>query len=135
MSIKKVWNGPKIAKNVRADVVRFLHAATIAIQNEAKRLLSTAGRGVPSAPGEPPRKQTGYGRASVNRVVDETRLRGRVGTSTRYMAWLERGTTRIAPRPWLRPAAARTRRAVEDLAARMLRKGKGVSGKFGGTDQ
>lgn len=61
----------------------------------------------PSRPGEPPRKQTGTLRRSVQSEVDEASLTARVGTNVEYGKHLELGTKRgIAPRPWLRRAFA-----------------------------
>lgn len=59
----------------------------------------------PSAPGEPPRKQTGQLRRSVQAEVDRDALTARVGTNVEYGKHLELGTRKgLAARPWLRPA-------------------------------
>lgn len=71
---------------------------------------------VRSAPGEPPRKQTGRLRASVTYEVDPQALAARVGTNVKYGKYLELGTKRgIAPRPWLRRALAETQARVNQL--------------------
>jgi len=67
----------------------------------------------PSAPGEPPRKQTGRLRASVAYEVDEAALTARVGTNLDYGLYLELGTMRgLAPRPWLRRALAESQARI-----------------------
>lgn len=81
---------------------------------------------VRSAPGEPPRKQTGRLRASVTYEVDEAGMNARVGTNVKYGRYLELGTKRgIAPRPWLRRALAEMWSRVNELL--------GAGGAGGGT--
>lgn len=57
----------------------------------------------PSKPGEPPRKRTGWGQRHILWDFDDTKMEGRVGISQNaiYMLYLELGTRRIKPRPWL----------------------------------
>jgi hypothetical protein len=57
----------------------------------------------PSKPGEPPRKRTGWGQNHIVWDVDRAALEGRVGISVNamYMLFLELGTRRMRPRPWL----------------------------------
>lgn len=57
----------------------------------------------PSKPGEPPRKRTGWGQRHIVWDIDRDKLEGRVGISVNaiYMLFLELGTRRIRPRPWL----------------------------------
>lgn len=54
----------------------------------------------PSKPGEPPHVQTGRLRASVAYEVAEQVAR--IGTNVIYGRHLELGTSKMAPRPWLR---------------------------------
>lgn len=106
-----------------AEIGRRLDRAAVLVQNHAKELLSVEGTGQrvitmtdrrgrkrkrkkliyganPSRPGEPPRLQTGRLRASV--ATARTGLVARVGTGLLYGRHLEFGTSRMAPRPWLR---------------------------------
>lgn len=93
------------------------------VQNHAKKLLSVEGAGVrgqaapglaaiqrgnraklrygrhASAPGEPPRRQTGRLQGSVVGRVQGMLVR--IGTNVPYGKFLERGTRYIASRPWL----------------------------------
>ncbi|MBR9800553.1 hypothetical protein GYB59_02105 [bacterium] len=57
----------------------------------------------PSAPGEPPRKQTGWGQRNIVWEFDDQKLIGRYGVrkNALYMYFLHIGTRFIAPRPWL----------------------------------
>ena len=119
-----VNNFDRFRRDVHAEQRRRLERAAIVVDRNAKQLLSVAGTGVvgasgqvvravrrtrrtiygafPSRPGEPPRKQTGQLRRSVTReIVTTPRVVARVGTNVKYGKWLELGTVRILPRPWL----------------------------------
>lgn len=119
-----VNNFDKFRRDLIAEQRRRLERAAIVVDREAKRLLSVSGTGVagpggvvvravkrtrktiygafPSSPGEPPRKQTGHLRRSVTReIVSAPNLVARIGTNVRYGRWLELGTSRMQPRPWL----------------------------------
>lgn len=69
-----------------------------------------------SAPGEAPKTDTG---SLVNHIFFRftARLSGKVGSSklTPYGAWLERGTSNIAKRPWLGPTEKQNRKAVQKI--------------------
>jgi len=57
----------------------------------------------PSAPGDPPHKQSGRLLASVAWELVGDAI-ARVGMNLRYGRWLELGTRKMAARPWLRRA-------------------------------
>lgn len=75
----------------------------------------------PSRPGEPPRKRTGWLQRNVNYELDRKRLAGRIGiaTNAKYGAFLELGTRRMQPRPFL----LSTIRANMDAARAIMRGG------------
>lgn len=133
------WHGEEARDYVRKRALRFVTAACLVISRRAKELLSVSGTGsrtkgggvvrkvkggkgrtvygaFPSAPGEPPHKQTGRLRASVAYEVDEATLTGRVGTNVEYARHLELGTRRgLAARPWLRRALAESMGKVNEI--------------------
>ena len=80
-------------------------------------------RGRPSKPGGIPAVQTGHLRRSIN-WARVKRLVRRIGTgigtasSVGYAAWLEFGTAKMAPRPFLRPALRRNQKKLEQLVAK-----------------
>lgn len=72
---------------------------------------------VASQPGNPPFARTGRLRASLANQRTG-RLAWAFGTNVRYGRFLETGTGRMAPRPFLRPVLVRDRRRLEDAFAR-----------------
>lgn len=77
-----------------------------------------------SAPGQPPATDTGNLVSSItfDRVTG-LRPAYEVGTDEAYGAALEFGTTRLAERPWLRPAVSD---AVDGLAKRVAKRIEGI---------
>lgn len=75
-----------------------------------------------SAPSEPPAPDTGVLRNSIDyELTSETT--SRVGTNEVYAEPLEFGTTRIAPRPFMRPSLATARPLMGAVIAGELRHG------------
>lgn len=74
-----------------------------------------------SRPGEPPRLRTGTGRGEIiwEYNGNDRKPAVRVGVTKKgiYMAYLDLGTRRIAPRPWLRATLDRHRAVIARLAA------------------
>jgi hypothetical protein len=125
---------------LNAELKKRVYACVIAVANRAKKLLSVPGTGQriratvkhrkkstvyghsPSAPGDPPRKQTGRLRSSVAFEVQDTAQGpvGRAGTNVKYGRALELGASEtrnqvygkptrpyrwtLLARPWLRRA-------------------------------
>jgi HK97 gp10 family phage protein len=128
----KSWKGDEARKRIAAEMTRRLYAAGLLVERHAKRLLSVAGTGTkasgrgrvyganPSAPGEPPHKQTGRLRASVASEVDAAAQTARVGTNVKYGKYLELGTRRMKPRPWLRRSLSEVRDKIRAIFARPL---------------
>lgn len=80
---------------------------------------------IASAPGQPPAVRTGFGRRNIDMEFYPKRLIARVGVreSADYMIYLELGTRRIAPRPWLKPATDRSRASIEAIMRTALAQG------------
>lgn len=66
-----------------------------------------------SAAGEAPARQTGRLAGGVDVRGDVPNLRATVNASTDYAATLEFGTAKMAPRPFMRPALAKKKAAIE----------------------
>lgn len=128
MSVK--WYGEKFMRDLENETGKRLARSGNLVSREAKKLLSTSGTGVrkggaivravkatgkriygafPSLPGEPPHKQTGKLRASVTyEVLKSGGWFARIGTNLPYGKYLQFGTKRIKPRPWLDVALKNT---------------------------
>jgi HK97 gp10 family phage protein len=86
------------------------------------RNLGAAGLHQASAPGDPPAVRTGTLRRSISMSRPQRRSTGttlgwRITIGVKYAPWLEFGTRRIRPRPFLKPAMDK----VRPLALRILR--------------
>ena len=105
----------------RNEIERAITRGTIRVQREAVRLVTRNSGpiitlpGAPaSAPGQPPHIRTG----TLARSIEQETFRrgsdliGRVGTNLNYGKFLEYGTVKMAPRPYLRPALASQRRTI-----------------------
>lgn len=108
---KVVWHGERVRQQIQREVGKRLKTCGQLGVEHAKELISVDGTGVgangsliyganPSRPGEPPHVQTGRLRASVAYEVEGNVTR--IGTNVEYGRHLELGTSRMAPRPWLR---------------------------------
>ncbi|NPV72079.1 MAG: HK97 gp10 family phage protein [Firmicutes bacterium] len=101
------------------------------LEHEVKRVLSGPRHGrryrkpgtirawyTASAPGEPPAQRTGRLRSSIRSRLLARRFLwyiGEVGTDVEYASHLEFGTSRMEPRPFLRPAYERSRAAIREI--------------------
>jgi len=94
-------------KLVKTELAAQLHTIGKAVEQTAKNSMRDGGTPhVPSNPGEPPRIDT---KKLHDSIKTETQQNGdgvetRVGTNVDYGLYLELGTKKILPRPWLRPA-------------------------------
>lgn len=73
----------------------------------------------PSSPGDPPKKITGQLQNSIRTKVNRTKIAiiGLVGTNLKKGRWLEFGTRKMRPRPYLRPTLAANRRKIGRVVA------------------
>lgn len=87
----------------------------------------------PSLPGNPPAPDTGNLRNSIRYEVhnEENEVYGIVGTTQKdppYGEYLEYGTSKMAPRPWLRPAMIKNEDWVRRSISKAVANGmKGVN--------
>lgn len=145
-----LWYGEKFDKKARAQIRRNVIDACLEVEGTAKGLMSRGGRtesgaavvkpgaetvmidpetggsakkvnSYRSKPGEPPRVQTGRLRASITHEIHPTLPVGRVGTNVKYGKFLEFGTRRMAPRPWLRVALALAQDKIKQIMSRKVR--------------
>lgn len=112
-------------------IVQALYAAGQLIELHAERSItegSISGKGhIPSAPGEPPNADTRLLDTSIETTI-ESRDPPRVAVTSNapYSAALEYGTSKMAERPFMRPASAaqrhNARRLVEAAIRRVTRR-------------
>jgi len=76
-----------------------------------------------SKPGEVPRVQTGTLRRSITHEMNKLLPIGRVGTNVKYSKWLEFGTRRMQPRPFMRPSILRITPALKGVFATPVKGG------------
>lgn len=117
----------KFAKLRGAEIVqevgKAIFAAANMIQVDAQHSItegSTSGRGhVPSRPGEPPNADT----HDLDRQIETdmvTPLKAAVSSNARHAKPLEKGTSKMAARPYMWPAAERNRKNVTAMVARAV---------------
>jgi phage gpG-like protein len=130
--VKSEWHGPEQKAILESEMKRRLTACAILLAGYAKRLVSTAGTGTagkgkkkkrvygakPSAPGDPPAKQTGRLRASI--TWELSGRTARVGTNLLYGRFLELGTRLMAARPWLRRSLAECADRIRAILSKPL---------------
>lgn len=117
----------RIAAMSGAEKVAFVGQALFAggesIKAEAQHLITQGAvsgkRHVPSRPGEPPNEDTGHLRRNIT-VTQIGPLHVRVSSNAHYSAFLEFGTSRMAARPFMGPAARAKRKEVVALVKRAI---------------
>ena len=101
------WNGKQYEQAIRAGVVRALYKIGYKMEEDTKRKM--AGQQGPSRPGGVPAVDTGRLINSLYVEVNPDELSMRFGSTIKdppYPFFLEVGTIRMSPRPWLRPELA-----------------------------
>lgn len=78
----------------------------------------------PSLPGNAPAPDSGNLRDSIHYTIDEedSLIIGRVGTDVDYGRMLELGTSRVAPRPWLKPSVEKNREVILNDLGKVLKR-------------
>ena len=122
------WNGKELERLVVVHIGKNMAAACFVLVNHLKQLVNVEGAGLkgkslsyganPSAPGDPPHKQTGRLLGSI--TFEISNLVARVGTNVKYGRWLELGTKYIKARPWLRRGLFEMRAAIAKLIGKPM---------------
>jgi len=125
------WYGDRFLSRMNGQLEKAISTAAIVLEADIKTHFTLRGAGRlyrkrkgiyhrASLPGQPPAIDTGLLRASIQHEVLKSRDRvtGRAGTNVDYGRYLELGTSRMAPRPYLRPALDRVHRQVVEMLKR-----------------
>lgn len=121
----------RLTAQMRTNLRPVVYAIAGAIQADAKVSITNgaiSGKGhIPSRPGEPPKNDTGHLASGI--IVEEIDdLTARVVSTADYGAALELGTSKMAERPYMRPAAKKnTAKGKAAMTAAIERTLKGQS--------
>jgi HK97 gp10 family phage protein len=125
------WSGDKFLSDVEKTLGENLEKAAIYYKSEVKKALNRSQEreryvgdaGVyyhgldPSAPGEAPKKLTGYLQRSIAHEMSADKQVAFVGSALDYAFFLEMGTSKMQARPFLRPTLARLRDEITKIIA------------------
>jgi len=136
------------ADKEHADLKKAISSSCILVENTAKLKMKNAtvdytkavkrGKGryhFPSVPGSAPAPDSGHMMRTVTHDIqeDENGIIGRVGSTQLeppYPAYLEEGTTEIAPRPWLLPSLNEKKEEIMAKLNKVTRGGSAVMGEI-----
>lgn len=135
MSERVKWYGREAEADLRKRLMVALDRVGLMMVKDVKESMAGADRftgdlsgraksksGRPrSLPGEPPAVQTGLLINSIAHELRPERLAVRYGTNIKYGLFLELGTHKMAPRPYLVPAYIRKRKDVLRIIQRAYR--------------
>lgn len=101
------------AERVSSDMQKALNVCALKVERDIKTNMTPNG---PSAPGEAPAVDTGRLRASITHRIehDGDESAAYVGTNVEYAPYLEFGTIRMAPRPFMVPAIERNKEWIKN---------------------
>lgn len=104
----KLKRNPNSMNIISTALAARLHTYGKQVEQNAKRSMRDGGNPhVPSNPGEPPHIDTKTLHESITTETQRMpngEVETRVGTNVAYGRYLEIGTSKMKPRPWLRPA-------------------------------
>lgn len=130
------WNGIEYYMLATKATVQAMKKSAIYTQGIAKKMIGKGG-GKPhiaSKPGQPPRRDTGILASSVSYQVNVTGplVQGLVGpdvakiksrkptTDPEYGLWLEIGSRKMKPRPWLKPSVIKATPKIIEIFKKAL---------------
>jgi len=125
----------KLESEILAKQKLAVAESVVLIHGNAVKSIQAVGDGTPemrydpkrvvsvSKPGDPPNSDTGRLVQSIKFDFKKDGLVGRVGSNLKYAAWLEFGTERMDPRPWLAPAIEEASDDVAEIFSRNIANG------------
>ena len=131
---KVIWKGETVMVSLKGTALQNLNFASIFMKGKIKETLTGNRSGlvyrVPgtrvlytaSSPGEPPASRLGDLKGAISFKVDKNKLEAFVGPrllgedpKKQYPFWLEFGTKKMAPRPYLAPTFERNKGDVKQI--------------------
>lgn len=112
---------PAVTKKTVAYLNAVIKREAFTIERDMKQSMQGGGNGriyyrrgkahQASSPGDPPAVDTGHLRRSIHTEASDTVLTGiaRVHIDAEYAAYLEYGTRKMQPRPYVKPAVEKSR--------------------------
>lgn len=117
------------AQEVPKEILKEITKGTLAVHRTAIEGIQKGSRsGIAyknhqaSAPGEYPKTDTGNLVSKIFFRIDKNELVGEVGTALDYGVYLELGTSRMSPRPWLQPSFNKHKQDIQDGIKEVLKK-------------
>ena len=120
ISIEMKWTGDNFAELLQREMQKRLATVGEVVRGEATRSLRKTKFPPASKPGHVPAYRTGYLFRSVVYELLPGIFAVRIGTNTKYGRYLELGTSKMAPRPWLRPAIFGSQKRIKAILSKPL---------------
>ncbi len=129
----------RVNKSNRTGVSRAIGTAGALVQGDAQRsiqrgtrtgaVVTIGGRQHQrSAPGEPPKTDTGRLVGSIFAEFDASGIEIEVGSDVEYATWLEFGTKNMGERPWLQPAFERNKDQIKAVVRAAIKAANRAAG-------
>lgn len=112
-------SGPDMVRRVGAALFAGGQTIQVEAQLSITRGAVSGANHVPSAPGQPPNNDTSVLANNIE-TVQTGPLKAEVSSNAPYAAALEFGTSKMAERPYMRPATAAKRKEVTALVRRAV---------------
>lgn len=98
-----------------AESVLMVHGTAVkSIQSHQSKGIKY-GKHTASTEGNPPNTDTGRLVRGIDWEVNTENMTALVGTNVKYGPWLEFGTLKMGPRPWLLPAYIKNLKSIKDI--------------------
>jgi len=117
------WYGEQVKAKIMGDAAKRVEYAALTLRNYLRRKL-LAIRGLPaSLAGQYPHYRTSHLAHNVQMEMNKATATARVGTNVPYGKWLEFGTWKMRPRPWLSRGVREKRREITRILEHKVRGG------------